>query len=59
METHKGDIPSKYGGTAPKLVNRQSIANDTVINVNGIEIGGEEIVITINLSLLNRSSDIQ
>ncbi len=45
METHKGDIPSKYGSSAPNLVNRQTIANDTVINVNGIEIGGKEIVI--------------
>jgi 3-deoxy-7-phosphoheptulonate synthase len=45
METHKGDIPSKYGSSAPKLINRQTNANDTVINVNGIEIGGEEIVI--------------
>jgi len=45
METHKGDIPSKYGDSAPKLVNRQTFANDTVINVNGIEIGGKEIVI--------------
>jgi 3-deoxy-7-phosphoheptulonate synthase len=45
METHKGDIPSKYGSSAPKLINRQNITNDTVINVNGIEIGGEEIVI--------------
>ena len=45
METHKGDIPSKYGSSAPKLINRQTITNDTVINVNGIEIGGKEIVI--------------
>jgi len=45
METHKGDIPSKYGSSAPKLINRQTITNDTVINVNGIEIGGEKIVI--------------
>ena len=45
METHKGDIPSKYGSSAPKLINRQTVANDTVINVNGIKIGGKEIVI--------------
>ena len=45
METHKGDNPSKYGRSAPNLVNRQTNTIDTVINVNGIEIGGEEIVI--------------
>ncbi len=45
METHKGDNPNKYGSSAPNLVNRQTNAKDTVINVNGIEIGGEEIVI--------------
>ncbi|MEE9463111.1 MAG: 3-deoxy-7-phosphoheptulonate synthase [Bacteroidales bacterium] len=45
METHKGDDPSKYGSSAPNLVNRQTNTIDTVLNVNGIEIGGEEIVI--------------
>ncbi len=45
METHKGDNPSKYGRSAPNLVNRQTNTIDTVINVKGIEIGGEEIVI--------------
>ncbi len=45
METHKGDNPSEYGSSAPNLVNRQTNTIDTVINVNGIEIGGEEIVI--------------
>ena len=45
METHKGDDPSEYGSSAPNLVNRQTNTIDTVINVNGIEIGGEEIVI--------------
>jgi len=45
METHKGDIPSKYGSSAPKLINRQTVTKNTVINVNGLEIGGKEIVI--------------
>ncbi len=45
METHKGDNPSEYGSSAPNLVNRQTNTIDTVLNVNGIEIGGEEIVI--------------
>ncbi len=45
METHKGDNPSEYGSSAPNLVNRQTNTIDTVISVNGIEIGGEEIVI--------------
>ena len=54
METHKGDIPSIYWCSAAKLVNVQTFANDNMINVNGIEIGGEEIVITINRLLHNR-----
>ncbi len=45
METHKGDNPGKYGGSIPNLVNRQTSEKNTVINVNGIEIGGNEIVI--------------
>ena len=45
METHTGDNPGKYGRSIPNLVNRQTNAKDTVINVNGIEIGGNEIVI--------------
>jgi 3-deoxy-7-phosphoheptulonate synthase len=45
METHKGDNPSKYGRSTPNLVNRQNKTQNTVINVNGIEIGGNEIVI--------------
>ncbi len=45
METHKGDNQINYGSSAPNLVNRQTNAMNTVINVNGIDIGGEEIVI--------------
>lgn len=45
METHKGDNPSKYGGSGPSLVNRRTNAKQTVINVNGTEIGANEIVI--------------
>ena len=45
MDTHKGDNPNKYGRSTPNLVNRHTSAKDTVINVNGIEIGGNEIVI--------------
>jgi 3-deoxy-7-phosphoheptulonate synthase len=45
METHKGDYQNNEGGSASNLVNRQTNADDTVINVNGIKIGGEELVI--------------
>jgi 3-deoxy-7-phosphoheptulonate synthase len=45
METYKGDNPGKYGRSIPNLVNRQTTVNDTVINVNEIEIGGNDIVI--------------
>ncbi len=45
METHKGDNPGKYGGSGPSLVNRRTNAKHTVINVNGTEIGANEIVI--------------
>ncbi len=45
METHKGDNPGKYGGSGPSLVNRRTNAKQTVINVNGTEIGANEIVI--------------
>jgi 3-deoxy-7-phosphoheptulonate synthase len=45
METYKGDNPGKYRRSTPNLVNRQTSAEDTIINVNGIEIGGNEIVI--------------
>jgi 3-deoxy-7-phosphoheptulonate synthase len=45
METHKGDNQNNYGSSAPNLVNRQTNAMNTVINVNGIDIGGKEIVI--------------
>jgi 3-deoxy-7-phosphoheptulonate synthase len=45
METHKGDNPGKYGRSIPNLVNRQTSEKDTLINVNGIEIGANEIVI--------------
>ncbi len=45
METHKGDNQSNYRSSAATLVNRRTNANDTVINVNGIEIGGRDIII--------------
>ena len=45
METHEADNQGSYRSSAPKLVSRQTSAIDTVINVNGIEIGGSEIVI--------------
>ena len=45
MDTHKGDNSNKYRRSTPNLVNRQTSAKDTVINVNGIEIGGNEVVI--------------
>ena len=45
METHEADNQGSYRSSAPKLVSRQTSAMDTVINVNGIEIGGSEIVI--------------
>jgi 3-deoxy-7-phosphoheptulonate synthase len=45
METHEADNQGSYRSSAPKLVSRQTSAMDTVINVNGIEIGGAEIVI--------------
>jgi 3-deoxy-7-phosphoheptulonate synthase len=45
METHEADNQGSYGSSAPKLVSRQTNATDTVINVNGIEIGGNEIII--------------
>ncbi len=45
METHEGDNPGKYGRSTPNLVNRQTSTKDTVINVNGIEIGAKEIVV--------------
>ncbi len=45
MKTDKGDHQSNYRSSAATLVNRRTNANDTVINVNGIEIGGKEIVI--------------
>ena len=45
METHKGDSPSKYGRFTPNLVNRRNSTKETVINVNGMEIGAKEIVV--------------
>ncbi|MCK5134957.1 MAG: 3-deoxy-7-phosphoheptulonate synthase [Bacteroidales bacterium] len=45
MEIHKNNRHSNFGSSAPNLVHRQTKASDTVINVNGIEIGGKEIVI--------------
>lgn len=45
MKTYKGDNQNNYGSSSSNLVNRQTNPNDTVINVNGIEIGGKEIVI--------------
>jgi 3-deoxy-7-phosphoheptulonate synthase len=45
METHEADNQGSYRSSAPKLVSRQTNVMDTVINVNGIEIGGNDIVI--------------
>jgi 3-deoxy-7-phosphoheptulonate synthase len=45
MKTDKGDNPGKYGSSATGPVNRKSNGKDTLINVNGLEIGGTEIVI--------------
>ena len=45
METNKGDRQSNYRSSAATLAIRRTNVNDTVINVNGIEIGGKEIVI--------------
>lgn len=45
METDKGDNPGNYGSSATGPVNRKSNGKDTLINVNGLEIGGTEIVI--------------
>jgi 3-deoxy-7-phosphoheptulonate synthase len=45
MEAHEGENRSNYQRSTPNLVNRQPNVNDTVINVNGIDIGGREIVI--------------
>ncbi len=45
MKTYKGDNQNNYGSSSSNLVNRQTNPNDTVINVNGVEIGGKEIVI--------------
>jgi len=45
MKTYKGDHLSNSRSSAPYLVSRQTNPGDTVINVNGIEIGGKEIVI--------------
>ena len=45
MQTHEADNQGSYRSSSPKLVSRQTRAMDTVINVKGIEIGGDEIVI--------------
>jgi len=45
METHETDNQGSYRSSSPKLVSRQTNVMDTVINVKGIEIGGNEIVI--------------
>lgn len=45
MPSHEADNQGSYRSSSPKLVSRQTRAMDTVINVKGIEIGGDEIVI--------------
>jgi 3-deoxy-7-phosphoheptulonate synthase len=45
METHEADNHGSYRRSAPKLVTRQANAKDTIVHVNGIDIGGNEIVI--------------
>ncbi|MCK4465364.1 MAG: 3-deoxy-7-phosphoheptulonate synthase [Bacteroidales bacterium] len=45
MEIHKDDSQENYRSSGDLLINRQAKKDDTVINVNGIEIGGKDIVI--------------
>ncbi|NOY36379.1 MAG: 3-deoxy-7-phosphoheptulonate synthase [Chlorobi bacterium] len=45
METQKGDKNISARDSSSNLVNRQTKTDDTIINVNGIIIGGGEIVI--------------
>ena len=45
MEIHKDDNQKNYRSSGDLLINRQEKKDDTVINVNGIEIGGKDIVI--------------
>ncbi len=45
METYKGDNPDKYGRSIPIWSIARPAQKNTIINVNGIEIGGNEIVI--------------
>lgn len=42
---HKDDNQKNYRSSGDLLINRQEKKDDTVINVNGIEIGGKDIVI--------------
>ncbi len=45
METHSGNNKTGHRSPTPNLVSRQTRKTDTVIKVNGIDIGGREIVI--------------
>ncbi len=45
MEIYKDDSQKNYRSSGDLLINRQAKKDDTVINVNGIEIGGKDIVI--------------
>jgi len=45
MVMHKDDNQKNYRSSGDLLINRQAKKDDTVINVNGIEIGGKDIVI--------------
>jgi len=45
MEKQQGNRHSNSRNSVPKLVNRQAKNNDTIISINGIKIGGPEIVI--------------
>jgi len=42
---HKDDNQKNYRSSGDLLINRQAKKDDTVINVNGIEMGGKDIVI--------------
>ena len=45
METHKGDSQKNSRSSSDLLVDRYANKDNTVINVNGIEIGGQNIII--------------
>jgi 3-deoxy-7-phosphoheptulonate synthase len=45
METNPCIKPEKAGSTIPSMVSRKTKPEDTIVNVNGIKIGGSDIVI--------------